>query len=115
MVEGCTRTKQTFWTEDQFVVTTSSGIRDHDTRVAEIVSRELQEAKPGKWGYVQDHELWSLKETHVRPGHHCLMKFGKVVGSDSCVEKEFISGPRKFEEYKGSHFYNGDYALVVDV
>jgi hypothetical protein len=35
------------WTEDQFVVTTSSGIRDRDTRVAEIVTRELQKVKPG--------------------------------------------------------------------
>ena len=33
MVQGCTRTKQTFWTEDQFTVTSSSGIRDRDTRV----------------------------------------------------------------------------------
>ena len=39
----------------------------------------------------------------------------KVAGSDSCVEKEFILGPRKFEEYKGCRFYNGDCALVVDV
>jgi hypothetical protein len=35
--------------------------------------------------------------------------------NDSCVEKEFILGPRKFEEYKGSRFYNGDCALVTDV
>jgi hypothetical protein len=41
VVEGCTRTKQTFWTEDHFVVTSSSGIRDRDTRVAEIVVREI--------------------------------------------------------------------------
>ena len=27
-----------------------------------------------------------------------LVKFGKVAGSDNCVE-EFILGPRKFEEY----------------
>ena len=68
-VSGCTCTKQTFWTEDQFVVTASSGIRDRDTRVAEIVARELQKAKPGKWGCVQARELWSPKEeTHVRPG-----------------------------------------------
>jgi hypothetical protein len=40
MVEGCTCTKQTFWTEDQFVLTTSVGIWDRDTRVAEIVTRE---------------------------------------------------------------------------
>jgi hypothetical protein len=35
-------TKQTFSTEDQFVVTVSSGIRDRDKRVAEIVVRELE-------------------------------------------------------------------------
>ena len=114
MVQGCT--KQTFWTEDQFVVTASSGIRDRDARVAEIVARELQKAKTGKWGYVQDHEIWSSKkETHVCPGHHWMLKFGKVAGSVSCVEKEFILGPRKFEEYKGCRFYNCDCTLVVDV
>ena len=39
MVQGCTRTKQTFWTEDQFLVTVSLGIREHDsdTRFVEIV------------------------------------------------------------------------------
>ena len=51
MVEGCTRTKQTFWTEDEFTVTASSGIRNRDVRVAEIVVRELENAKPDKWGY----------------------------------------------------------------
>ena len=45
------------WTEDQFVVTASSGIRDRDTRVDEIVARESQKTKPGKWGYVQAREL----------------------------------------------------------
>ena len=90
MVQGRTRTKETFWTEDQFTVTTSSGIRDRDTRVAEIVTRELQKAKPGKWGYVQAHELWSpQEERQVRPGHFWLMKFGKVPGTNSCVEKKF--------------------------
>ena len=44
-----------------------------------------------------------------------LLKFGKVAGSDNCVEKEFILGPGKFEEYRGCRFYNGDYTLVVDV
>jgi hypothetical protein len=43
------------------------------------------------------------------------MKVGKVAGSMSCVEKEFILVPRKVEEYKGRRFYNGDCALVVDV
>ncbi len=49
MVEGCTRTKETFWKEDQFTVTASSGIRDRHARVAEIVARELEKAKPDKW------------------------------------------------------------------
>ena len=70
MVQGCTRTKQTFWTEDEFTVTVSSGIRDRDVRAAEIVARELEKTKPVKWGYVQDRDLWSPKEeAHVRPGH----------------------------------------------
>jgi hypothetical protein len=70
MVQGCTTTKQTFWTEDQFTVTTSSGIRDRDVRVAEIVVRELEKDKPDKWGYVQVHELWSpQEERQVCPGH----------------------------------------------
>jgi hypothetical protein len=116
MVQGCTRTKQTFWTEDQFVLTASPGIRDRDTRVVEIVSREIEKAKPGKWGCVQARELWSPKEeADVRPGHYWLLKFGKVDGSMSCVEKEFKLGPRKSEEYEGLRFRHGDRVLVVDV
>ncbi len=39
-------------------------------RVAEIVVRELEKAKPDKWGYVQTHDLWSPQvERQVRPGH----------------------------------------------
>ena len=116
MVEGCTRTKQTFWTEDEFTVTASSGIRNRDVRVAEIVVRELEKAKPDKWGCVQARELWSpQEERQVRPGHFWLLKFGKVPGSNSCVEKKFKLGTRKYEEYKGVRFGNGDCALVVDV
>ena len=114
MVQGRTRTKETFWTEDQFTVTTSSGIRDRDTRVLEIVSRELEKAKPDKWGYVQDRELWSPKEERlVRPGHFWLLKFGKIPGNNSCVEKEFKLGARKCEEYKGLRYRDGDCTLVV--
>ncbi len=35
VVQGCTRTKQTFWTEDEFTVTSSSGIRNRVVRVEE--------------------------------------------------------------------------------
>ena len=51
----------------------------------------------------------------MRPGHNWSLKFWKVDGIMSYVEKEFILSPRKFEEYKGRRFYNGDCALVVDV
>lgn len=85
-------------------------------RVAEIVVRELEKAKPDKWGCVQARELWSpQEERQVRPGHFWLLKFGKVPGSNSCVEKKFKLGTRKYEEYKGVRFGNGDCALVVDV
>ncbi len=85
-------------------------------RVAEIVVRELEKAKPDKWGCVQARELWSPQEERkVRPGHFWLLKFGKVPGSNICVEKKFKLGARKYEEYKGVRFGNGDCALVVDV
>ena len=44
-----------------------------------------------------------------------MLKFDKVPGSNNCVEKKFKLGVRKYEEYKGVRFGNGDYALVVDV
>ena len=37
-----------------------------------------------------------------------LLKFGKVPGSNSFVEKKFKLGTRKYEEYKGVRFGNGD-------
>jgi hypothetical protein len=65
---------------------------------------------------VQSLELWSPQEERkVRPGHFCLLKFGKVSGSNSCVEKKFKLGTRQYEEYKVVHFGNGDYTLQVDV
>ncbi len=51
----------------------------------------------------------------MRPGHFWLLKFGKVPGSNSCVEKEFKLGTREYEEYKEVRFGNGDCALLVDV
>jgi len=58
--------------------------------------------------------FWSPKEeTHMRPGHNWLLKFGKVAGSMSCVDKEFKLVPGKYEEYKGLRFYNDDCTLVV--
>ena len=80
------------------------------------MARELEKATPDKWGYVQTRYLWSpQEERQVCPGHFWLMKFGKVPGTNSCVENKFKLGTRKYEEYKGVHFGNGDCALLVDV
>jgi hypothetical protein len=57
LVTRCTRPKQTAWTEDQFTVTSSSGIRNREKRVADIVVRDLKRDKPGAWGYVQAREV----------------------------------------------------------
>jgi hypothetical protein len=85
-------------------------------RVAEIVVRELEKAKPDKWGCVHARDLWSpQEERQVHPGHFWLLKFGKVPGSNSCVEKEFKLATRKYEEYKDVRFGNGDCTLVFDV
>ncbi len=62
----CRCTKQTSWTEDQFTVTSSAGIRNRENRVAEIVVRELKRVKPDVWGCVQAREVWSTdEETHM--------------------------------------------------
>jgi hypothetical protein len=47
----------------------------------------------------------------MRPGHNWLLKFGKVAGRMSYVEKEFKLAPRRYEEYRGLCFYNGDFVL----
>jgi hypothetical protein len=64
--------------------------------------RELEKAKPDKWGCVQARELWSpQEERQVRPGNFWLLKFGKVPGNNSCIEKKFKLDTRKYEQYKG--------------
>jgi hypothetical protein len=61
---------------------------------------EFEKAKPDKWGCVHARDLWSpQEERQVCPGHFWLLKLGKVPGSNSCVEKEFKLGTRKYEEY----------------
>ena len=62
LVSGCTRSNQTSWTEDQFTVTSSAGIRNREKRVADTVVRELKRAKPGA-------EVWSTEEeANMRSG-----------------------------------------------
>jgi hypothetical protein len=78
--------------------------------------RELKRAKPGAWGCIQAREVWSTEEeANKRPGHFWICKLGTVPGSMSCVEKKFELLGRKWEEYKGTRYSDGDSALVVDL
>ena len=60
LVSGCTRTKQNFWTEDLFIETSSSGIRDREKRFAEIVTT-----------YVFAHVCDGKSKVY----HHCCYRF----------------------------------------
>ncbi len=113
----CTRTKQTVWTEDQFTVTSSTGIRNREKRVADIVVRELERAKPGVWGCIQSREVWSSEEeANIRSGNFWICNLGTFPGSMTCVERKFeLQGRKcKWEEYKDTRYSDGDSALVVE-
>ncbi len=100
LVSGCTSSNQTAWTEDQFTVTSSVGIRNREKRAADTVVRELKRDKPGEWACIQAHEVWSTEEeANMCPGHFWICKLGTVPGSMSCVEKKF--------EFQGSNFRSG--------
>ena len=118
LVSGCTRSNQTAWTEDQFTVTSSAGIRNREKRAADTVARELKRAKPGAWACIQAREVWSTEEeANMRPGQFWICKLGTVPGSMSCVEQKFdLQGSKcKWKEYKGTRYSHGDSTLVVDV
>jgi hypothetical protein len=101
---------------DQFTVTSSVGIRNRDKRVENIVVSQLRRAKPGPWGCIQAREVWSTEEeTNMWSGHFWISKLGTIPGSMSCVEKKFEFHVRKWEEYKGTRYSDGDSALVVDL
>ncbi len=89
------------------------GIRNREKRVTEIVVREFKRTKPDSWGCVQVREKWSTEEeTHRCPGHFWICKFLTFPGSMNCVEKKFEIQTRKWEEYRGTRYYDGDSALV---
>jgi hypothetical protein len=80
LVSECTCTKQTAWIEDQFTVTSSAGIRNREKRVSDIVVRELKRAKPGVWGCIQAHEVWSSEEeTNMWSGHFWISNSGRFL------------------------------------
>ena len=111
------RSNQTAWTEDQFTVTSSAGIRNHEKRAADTVVRELKRAKPGAWACTQAREVWSTEEeVNMWPGHVWICKVGTVPGSMSCVEKKFeLQGSKcKWEEYKGTGCALGPYLIAVN-
>jgi len=60
------------------------------------------------------HMYGSMEEQKfMRPGHHWLFKFGDAGDGTSC-EKKFNLTRRTWEDYKGTRFYNGQQALVVE-
>ncbi len=66
---------QTAWTEDQFTVTSSAGIRNREKRAADTVVRDLKRTKPGAWASIQDREVWSTEEeANMRSGQHFFVK-----------------------------------------
>jgi len=48
----------------------------------------------------------------LRPVHHWLCQFGDACDGTSC-ENEIKLQARKWEHYKGMHFYDGKHALVI--
>ena len=98
-------------------MTQAAGIQQRKKRVAEMIAKELEKAKPGAWGCVQAREQWSEDEQiHLRPGHHWIFEFGEAPDGTSC-EFTFSFSPcqprRNGVVYKGTRFYNGDRALKV--
>jgi hypothetical protein len=89
------------------------GIRQRVKRVTEWVVKSLSLAEPGVWGCVQDRTQWSTEEdAFMRPGHHWLCEFGDAGNGTSCA-KQFNLENHKWEDYRGTRFYNKDCALVI--
>ena len=98
---------------NQFTVLPGQGIKNREARVAEWVAKALSLVNPGVWGCVQARAQWSTEEdTHMRPGHHWLCEFGDAGNGTSC-ERQFNLDHRKYEDYRGTRFYNKDSALVI--
>ncbi len=110
----CFRSNLTVWKEEQFTVLPGQGINQRETRVAEWVVKVLPLVKPGVWGCVQVRVSWSTEEgPHIRPGHRWLCEFGDAGNDTSCVN-QFNLDHHKWEDYRGTRFYNKDSALVMN-
>jgi hypothetical protein len=86
----CERTR----TEDRRPLHSHIINRDSESRerVTDIVVRELKRAKPGAWGYIQTHEVWSTEEEdNMWSGHFLLTSWSGGGMSDKLVVLAFLS------------------------
>jgi hypothetical protein len=75
--------------------------------------RELKRTKPD--GCIQVREVWSTdEEGNMWSGHFWICKLGTVPDSMNCVEKKLELQVRKWEEYKGTRYFDGDITLVFE-
>ncbi len=95
------------------MLTTTAHIA-REKRVVEWVDKDLSLTKLGVWGCVQARARWSTEEdAFMRPGHHLLCEFGDAGNDTSCV-KQFNLDHCKWEDYRGTRFYNKDCVLVIN-
>ena len=116
MPEGCLRTHLTVWrTKPTLTSTAQAGIANAREFVKDLWAKKLRaKVAPGKFGYVQADQLWSVSERkHLRPGHGWVFEFGDAGGTKGSFEESFTLGQRNWKEYKGTRFYDGEAALVV--
>jgi hypothetical protein len=105
-----------FRTKSAQTVLLEQGIKQREKRVAQWVAKTLPLAKLGVWGCVQAQEQWSTsteEDAHRGPGHHWLCEFGDTGNGTNC-EKKFNLSHQKWEDYRGTRFYTGDCALVIN-
>ena len=102
-----------YWSLGNCALAVKAAAKQREKRVAEWVAKALPLAKSGVWVCVQVRAQWSTEEdVFMRPGHHCLCEFGDAGNGTSCV-KQFNLEHRKWEDYRGTRFYNKDCALVI--
>ena len=95
--------------------TAAAGIANERQREKALVARLRPRGAPGKFGAVQADALWSEQERrHLRPGHHWVFEFGNAGANKGIFEKKFTLPAKKWEVYKGTRFYDGEAALVIE-
>jgi hypothetical protein len=112
LVSGCTRTKQTAWIEDQFTVTSSTGILESREKGSRYCCEGAEKGQTWRVGvHTETREVWSTEEeANMWSGHFWICKLGTFPGSMTWVERKFELQDRKckWEEYKGTRYSDGD-------